>query len=892
MTRFGLEDEDPHKHSYKPGNPRSYVRNDAHVPDWGVARFLNQPKSRADSFVSNSILAYNSRVEARDGDVNAYAQSHTKLPDAAKAKGIRTDSRDRSFNETTVWTVEPAIQGNGGLTNAMRSTSDHDDNHKIFVGTLGFPTDALSENKKNEIHEKLENEYDALTTYVSDKDFNGHYSHYCKTILWPIFHYQVPDHPKSKAYEDHSWQYYKAVNQAFADKVVASYKSGDIIWVHDYHLLLVPGMIRQKLPDAQIGLFLHTAFPSSEIFRCLSARKELLRGMLGANLVAFQIREYVQHFLSTCGRLLVTEVTPEGVQLEDRHITCTHQPLGIDPEALDKARREDDVKDWISVIKERYKGKRLIVARDKLDHVRGVRQKLLAFELFLNKYPEWRENVVLLQVATSTTENSELLGTVADITTRIDAQFSTLAHQPVLFLMQDMSFSQYVALLSVADVLLISSLREGMGLTSHEFVFCQDGALTDQKHGPVILSEFTGAAAVFGGNELTINPWDYHHFAERIKMSLEMSPEEKAERHNKMHDAVMLYTGAHWLRQLRAALHKCHQEQSQRNQLTIPRLDHRELADMYENSTRRLFLLDSEGTLSSHGPRGSAVTQSQEPIFDTLNDLLSDRKNIVYVMSSRTPEDLQELFVHVPSIGLIAENGCFVREYGSKDNEWIAFHDPDVVDKWKQDVSKVVRYYADRIEGSDLEERHCSLLLHYDQAEDPETAWAQAGDCVNYINDSCESHKIHAVPIGRSVLIESMECTKGTAASRIFGSMAELQTATDALPAPDFVLAAGDDREDEVVFRWANELGQNGTVKDVCTVSMGRRNTEAKNTLTQGPTGLLHALQKLGKLSNDNTPPDYFRQGKTPKRAEPAVNGHARQSGGGTSLSANMYVHM
>lgn len=284
------------------------------------------------------------------------------------------------------------MQGNGGLTNAVRATFDTDTgSEKIWVGTLGFPTDALADSTKDEIHDRLENEYEALTVYLLDRDFDGHYAHYCKVMLWPVFHYQIPDHPKSKAYEDHSWKYYRALNLSFADKVIAAYKHGDIIWVHDYHLLLVPDMVRQKLPDAQIGLFLHTAFPSSEVFRCLSTRNQLLEGMLGADLVSFQTREYAQHFLQTCSRLLTVEATSDGVQLEDRFVNVTFQPIGIDPAAMNEAREESEVKEWIEVMQDKYKGKLLIVARDKLDHVRGIRQKLLAYELFLNKYPEWRE---------------------------------------------------------------------------------------------------------------------------------------------------------------------------------------------------------------------------------------------------------------------------------------------------------------------------------------------------------------------------------------------------------------------------------------------------------------------------------------------------------------------
>jgi trehalose 6-phosphate synthase/phosphatase len=297
------------------------------------------------------------------------------------------------------------------------------------------------------MYEKLEDEHDALTVFVSDKDFDGHYRHYCKTILWPVFHYIIPDHPKSKAFLDHSWVFYVKVNQAFADKVVKNYKRGDVIWIHDYHLCLVPNMIRQKLPDAQIGFFLHTAFPSSEVFRCLAARKELLDGMLGANLVAFQTPEYAHHFLQTCSRILSVEATEDGVQLDNRFVNVWSSPIGIDPRALALAREEPEVLEWIQTMQKRYEGKKVIVARDKLDSIRGVRQKLLAFELFLNKNPQWKDKVVMIQVATSTTEDTELAATVSEIVTRIDAVHSTLTHNPLVFLRQDIAFSQYLALL-------------------------------------------------------------------------------------------------------------------------------------------------------------------------------------------------------------------------------------------------------------------------------------------------------------------------------------------------------------------------------------------------------------------------------------------------------------
>lgn len=410
--------------------------------------------------------------------------------------------------------------------------------------------------------------------------------------------------------------------------------------------------------------------------------------------------------------------------------------------------------------------------------------------------------------------------------------------------MQDMSFPQYVALLSAADVLMITSLREGMGLTAQEFVFCQDGQLCDQKYGPVILSEFTGAATVFGGHELSVNPWDYMQCADTIKSSLEMDEHSKERRFGKMHETVMHFTGVHWARSLSKTLAKVHDEQLHRNATLIPRLSNTTLSEEYKESQRRVFFLDLEGTLASYGTEESAFTTSLKPMLDTLNELLSDRKNIVYVLSWRTAEEMQNIFHKVPTLGLIAENGCFLRKFNSSsDDDWIACVDPEKVGEWKEDYSKILEYYSERIDGSRLEERKCSIALHYDKTDYPEGARVQAGACINHINDSSDTHRIHAVPIDMAVVIETRDCSKAITAKNIFDSLCDQQeeTVDKQLPSPDFLMVAGNDREDEAMFHWANKLGKSGSVKHVTTVSMGRRNTEAKNTLTQGPTGTFYS---------------------------------------------------
>jgi trehalose-phosphatase len=798
---------------------------------WGGR--ANQPKSRANSPPPAAISEHTRTLQkARE-----LGRQGVNQPRPLN----RSESHDRVF-ASAGWKVVDADQGNGGLRNAARAAArDGNLGDYTWVGTLGMPTDALEgTQQKEDIEDVLANEHDMLTVFCSDKDFDGHYTHFCKQILWPVFHYQIPDNPKSKAYEDHSWKYYVNVNQAFADKLVKNWKRGDVIWIHDYHLLLVPGMVRKKLPEAKIGFFLHVAFPSSEVFRCLAVRKELLEGMLGANLVGFQIHEYTRHFLQTCSRLLSVEATPDGLQLEDRFVDAINLAIGIDPISLGKHRGNEDVLKWIRTLQERYKGKKLIVARDKLDHVRGVRQKLLSYELFLNKNPQWRENTVLIQVALSSSEKGDLDATVSDIVTRVNSSWANLAYQPVVYLKQDIDYAQYLALLTIADALMITSQREGMNLTSHEYLFCQDGKVfPDMKHGSLILSEFTGTSSLFGGNELSVNPWDYRQCADAIKQAIEMGEDEKKRRWEKLYESVAHHTGSHWFTEFLARLDRVHEEQHKRDQVAVPRLSLHSLSNKYVNSQRRLFLLDYEGTLVSWGPVNQIITVSPQRTVDILNDLLLDERNTVYIMSGRRLEELDRLFRRVSNIGLIAENGCFIKDCGA--DKWTEMADTKQIMQWKESVKPIMTYYLERTPGAVIEERRCSLIFHYKNAEDYELASRQASDCSSHVNDACEAQRVHAVPMDGCIVVEPVDWTKTTAAQNVFAHLKEQA-------APDFMMVIGDGREDEKVFRWANSLGRTGDVKDVTTVSLGNRSTEATATLTQGVSGVLNVLQRLATL--------------------------------------------
>ncbi|KAE8132498.1 glycosyltransferase family 20-domain-containing protein [Aspergillus pseudotamarii] len=778
------------------------------VVSWGQSRKFNQPRSKATGPPEPSIL---SRPNPGDGyDEPLYVDGVLETPDSEEDPGS-----PRALLCGQDWVVKSAEQGNGGMRNAVNAAeragilSD-----KMWVGTLGMPTDSLKDETRARIGETLEDNYNSLTVFVGDEEFEGHYSHFCRAVLWPAFHYQMQESPRHTQYDDYSWKQYVKVNEAFANTIASCWRPGDSIWIHDYHLLLLPALLREKLPGAEIGFSMHAAFPSSEIFRCINARGALLNGLLGADLVSFQTEEYCYHFLQSCSRLLSLEVSVDGVQLPQRFVHVKRLPIGIDVQALDELRQTAEVKDWIANIISRYNGKRLIVARDRLDAPGGIKQKLLAYELFLKKYPKWRDNVVLVQVA-SASELPELEAQVSKIAMRINSNYSTLTHQPLVLLRQDISYSQFLALMSVADIFMVTSLREGMNLTSHDYLHCQDGKVASRRHGSLILSEFTGSASIFSGHELLVNPWDYREVADTIHKALEMSPNQKQRNWEYLLEKKASCTAIAWYKSFQTALHKAHSTQLSRELSQVSSLSVHSLEESYEKSNSRLFFLEDDGVLQSDDSKSSFELGS------LLDRLLLDSKNKVYVTSNKSPEQLESSLKEVSSrVGLIAENGCFVRDIGQ--TQWRALVDMAKAKDWRNGIRKVIQYYQERTEGSQLEERRCILSFLYNHAHDPEIAARQASDLADQINGTRGSEAIRIVLTDGAVSVEPLDITKAKAAESVMGQFSQV---------PDFLFVAGGSRGDEALFRWANRLQSAGTVSSVTTLTVGVHATEAKAVL-------------------------------------------------------------
>lgn len=423
---------------------------------------------------------------------------------------------------------------------------------------------------------------------------------------------------------------------------------------------------------------------------------------------------------------------------------------------------------------------------------------------------------MLIQVASSSTELPGLEAEVSKIATRVNSAYSNLTHQPLVFLRQDISYSQFLALMSVADVFMVTSLREGMNLTSHEYLHCQDGRMAAQRHGSLILSEFTGSASIFSGHELLVNPWDYKQCADAVNKALEMSPEQRQRNWQFLLDKKAPHTAVAWFKLFRNALSTAHGLQPSREPSQVSSLSAKALRSSYDRSSLRLFFLEDERTIDSvaSGPSAKSVS--------LLEDLLRDPNNLVYVTSNKSPEQLEPLIKKLSTrVGYVAENGCFKREIGS--SKWQTLADMDKTRDWRNGVRKVMEYFQARTEGSWLEERRCILTFWYKDSHDPEIAAHQASELADQISGSSGSEAIRVVLTEGAVSVEPLDVTKATAAESIVRNLPPNQR-------PDFLFVAGGSRGDEVLFRWANSQACRN-VSHVITLAVGSHATQAKSVL-------------------------------------------------------------
>ncbi|KAH8726489.1 alpha,alpha-trehalose-phosphate synthase-like protein subunit [Phaeosphaeriaceae sp. PMI808] len=408
----------------------------------------------------------------------------------------------------------------------------------------GWPGLQVPEDEVETLEGQLKDEYNAVPVFLDDDLADRHYNGFSNAIMWPLFHY----HPGEITFDESAWDAYREANRLFAKAVARDVQDNDMVWVHDYHLMLMPQMLREELgtskKNVKIGFFLHTPFPSSEIYRILPVRNEILKGVLRCDLIGFHTYDYARHFLSSCSRILGYATTPNGVEYDGKIVTVGAFPIGIDPEKFDEGLQKPKVQERIAALEKKFQGVKLIVGVDRLDYIKGVPQKLHALEVFLTEHPEWIGKVVLVQVAVPSRQDVEeyqnLRAVVNELVGRINGKFGTIEFMPIHFMHKSVSFDELIALYSVSDVCLVSSTRDGMNLVSYEYIATQE-----KRHGVMILSEFTGAAQSLNGS-LVVNPWNTEELANAIHDAVTMGDEQRNLNYQKLSKYVRKYTSAWW----------------------------------------------------------------------------------------------------------------------------------------------------------------------------------------------------------------------------------------------------------------------------------------------------------------------------------------------------------
>ena len=621
--------------------------------------------------------------------------------------------------------------------------------------------------------------------------------------LFTLFHYQQ-NQPSDGRTTKKSWRYYEKMNEAFADAIVAKYKPGDIVLIHDYQLLLLPAMLRKRVPTMYIGFFLHIPFPSYEVYRSLTMRKEVLKGVLGANMIGFQEKHYTQDFTKCCERLLGLGDTPAGVEMGGVIVPVDSFPIGINTNKTEYSAWESPgVLQEMKKLLGQHAGKKIIVGRDRLDSPRGVVQKLKAFELFLERHPGWHGKVVLIQITSPTgikehdAKQEEIEKSIAELVTRINGNFGSLSFSPVMHYSQYLPPDEYFALLRVADAALITSVRDGMNTTALEYILCQR-----DKQGPLIISEFSGTAGNLR-SAMRINPWDFSGVAETINKALTIPEEDKTKAQDKLYQYITVNNIQNWTHKLlrRLLTNLSAFELTQKT----PVLDQAKLLATYYSSQRRLFLFDYDGTLTPIVRDPQAAVPSDK-IIRTLKTLAANPNNAVWIISGRDQTFLDEYMGDIPALGLSAEHGSFVREPREANAPCSSTWD-DLTNtfdmSWQDEAMEVFERYTAATKGSHTERKKIAITWHY-RRSDPELGSKQAELLkLDLEREIATKYEVDVMTGKANVEVRPRFVNKGEIVRRLIN-----EYGGEASKEPDFVFCLGDDHTDE------GKLGNHHIPKD------------------------------------------------------------------------------
>jgi trehalose 6-phosphate synthase/phosphatase len=690
----------------------------------------------------------------------------------------------------------------GGLATAMGPILSRTEG--IWVGWSGDSSDPADERRQKMLKRWAERErYFAVD--IPQEIATGFYEGYSNQTLWPLFH----QFPSLLNFKPKHWRAYVEANRRFCDVVLEHVQTGDTIWVHDYQLMLLPQLLREAVPDARIGFFLHIPFPSSPIFRLLPRREELLQGLLGADYLAFHTYGYLQHFRASALRILGLDSRMDALEVGGRSVRLDALPIGIAPgEFTELLAHDEETIKRREELRVRFKGRSVLLGVDRLDYTKGIPERLRTFRRLLKHAPELRGKVILIQVAVPSREvipmYKELRHEVDELVGKINGEYSTPDWTPITYIRRGIPRSELAALYAVADLAWVTPLRDGLNLVAKEYVACQqDGA------GALVLSEFAGAASEMG-EAFLVNPYDEERTAETIERALALPTDLRRERMSALHKRVVRNNVFAWADRFLANLHEAAQDSRAVNFSEKPQALPVEAAvSAFQRSARRRLLLDYDGTLVPYVNRPQDAVPPEE-LVQLLGQLAADRSTAIAVISGRSRHDLENWFGHVPGLWLAAEHGAIMRSPDTM--RWELYH-PSYTSEWKEQVFPVLEHFMDRTPGSLIEEKEFSIVWHYRMA-DPEFGEWLANELVANLEQMLADTELRAFRGNKIVEVKPGWANKGEVLARL----------TEAAPHAAFCLAAGDDRTDEDLFA--------RLPVDAWTIHIGDRRTRAKYCLS------------------------------------------------------------
>jgi trehalose 6-phosphate synthase/phosphatase len=699
------------------------------------------------------------------------------------------------------------VKSSGGLVSALEGVQDD-----FELKWIGWPGGAAEEHHRAELTDRLNAEFGYLPIFLSEEEIADFYHGFSNSSLWPLLHYNQTYFN----YQHHWWLAYERINACFADAVCDAAEEGDLVWVHDYHLMLLPKMLRERRPDLRVGFFLHTPFPSYEIFRCHPKRQELLEGLLGADLVGFHTFGYLRHFRSAALRLTGSESDVYTIRHNDAETHIGVFPIGMNWSGFAQELGSEGFNACKERLNHDYKDKRIVLNVERLDYSKGIPQKLEAIEKYLEYNPDRRDDVVFILIAVPSREDVGEYATLKEnielAVSRINGQYATISNIPVHFINRGVKFEELCALYAISDVAMVTPLVDGMNLVAKEYVACQED------HGGVlILSEFAGAAQELF-NAVMVNPYDIDGMAWAVGEALDMDDQHKRELMEPMRRLVIENDSKWWAKRYIDTLVR-DTAAPQRDE--VKRLDFAELDAFKPSPKKKALFLDYDGTL-----RGFTVDPAKatpQPRLVEILDKLSQRDDLdIYVVSGRKADFLQK---HLGRFGftLVGEHGYTFTKPG---------HEPELLNgdadlEWMATVREVFDLYAASTPGTHVEQKRSALVWHY-RAADPEFGQWKAIELIGHLKEAIANVPA-AIAHGKKIVeVCSQQINKGMAVERFIHEHDY-----------DAVLCIGDDQTDETMHRHRKS--------GALTIKVGPGTTDAEYRLP-GPDQVHDMLAAIAEM--------------------------------------------